>query len=158
MLKSYKKEDSFLVATGEKGQSVNPKTDAAIFVITKDPSGQAFLAQVYELWVKLNVHTASGSNPPPLVIIGPARASYPALDAMGVVYKTAVATEEALRDIATPQIMIPGTTERPAQAIIGFMPGEAIAASLGVEVQDHRQLSPDMPISEVDWPNGVAVQ
>ncbi len=157
MLKVYKKNEPFLIATRADGQSINPKVDPAIYCITKDPNGPAFIAQMSDMWRKLTITTDTGINPPPLVVIGPAGAIYPALDAMGIVYKRANATEQQLNELATPMVMIPGNDQHDAQGIIGFLPGEAVAVSLSVPVQDHTQLNPDMPISEVDWPAGMAV-
>ena len=150
MLKTYKIDDPFLIAVDKSGLAINPKTDPAIYIITKDPDGVAFTAQVIDLWKKLTVETETGISPPPLVVIGPAGAIYPQLDAMGIKYRAATATEEQLTGLATPMIMIPGGTKNPAQAIIGFLPGEAVAAALEVRVQDRHQYSPDVPISEVD--------
>jgi len=151
MLKSYGKDDPFLIAMLENGQAVNPKQDTALFVVTKDPSGLAFTAQVSEMWRKLTVVTEQGAAPPPLIIIGPAGAQYPALDLMGIRYRRATATQDMLRPLATPMIMIPSDGgERLAQAITGFMPGEVLAMSLNIPVQDRTALNPDVPIGEVD--------
>ena len=155
MLRSFKKDEPFLIATRPDGQSINPKVDPAIYCITKDPNGPAFIAQMADLWRKLTITTDTGVNPPPLVVIGPAGAFYPALDAMGIVYKRANATEQQLTELATPMVMIPGNDQHGAQGIIGFLPGEAVAVSLAVPVQDHTQINPDMPVSEVDWPAGI---
>lgn len=155
MLRTYSKEQPFLIAMMANGQAVNPKQDTALFVITKDPNGLAFVAQVSEMWRKLTVITSQGASPPPLVIIGPAGAQYPALDAMGIRYKAATATADMLRPLATPTVMIPSDGGgREAQAITGFLPGEVIAVSLSIPVQDRTAINPDVPIGEVDYDAG----
>lgn len=151
MMKQYKAEDPFLIASRPNGQTVNPKTDAAIYVLTKDPQGPIFHAVMIELWKKLTIVAENGPQYPPLMVIGPAGVSYPTLDAMGIRYAVATATEEQLAALPTPGVMFPGTPERPAYAIYGFVPGEVIGNALDVMIQDHTQYNPDIPIGALDW-------
>ena len=150
MIKTYQTNDSFLIAATAEGKSINPKTDAAIYVITKDPAGAVFNGQVVEIWKKLTVITTEGAFPPPIVVIGPVGANYPTLDTAGVKYRKAFATEQQLSELRTPMIMLPGSEAHPAQGIFGFLPGEALAQTLDIKITDHTQYNPDIPISDLD--------
>lgn len=161
------KDEILFRGVDNTGTVVNPRDHTGLHIITKDPHGEVFLAQAHEIWEKLSVDIGGQKQRPPLVIFGPALASYPGLDAMGIRYTTVSLTEEQLRDYPSPRIMLPeqGGTDpnrRGAMEFTGFIPGQVLGEFiLGKNakglINDFRNLHPDIAVGDVDY-EGVQVK
>ncbi|MDA3961214.1 MAG: hypothetical protein PF961_10525 [Planctomycetota bacterium] len=129
--------------------------DLALTVVTRDPNGEVFIALMREIHVKLAVNSGATVQRPPLIVAGPAQATYPALDALGITYEAATLTKEQLRAFPSPAIVIPQAGERPVTLVSGFVPGQVLAEYLLPKevralLNDYRVLAPDIPVGDTD--------
>jgi hypothetical protein len=143
-----------------KGTVIDPRVNGGIHIVTRDPNGEVFLALMREYWEKLAVGSGSEKQRPPLVVFGPATASYPGLDAMNIRYTAVSLTEDQLNGYASPRTILPeqagsDSKRRGAIEISGFVPGQVIGEFvLGKQasglLNDFRMLHPDIPFGDVD--------
>lgn len=147
-------QEVYFRGVSANGTVLDPRTDATITVITRDPNGEVFLAQMREYWEKLAVPSGPTLQRPPLVVLGPVGASYPALDAQGITYTAGVLTTDQLKSLSTPMTVLPGAGERKAMEIHGFIPGQVVgetildkAAGLLTNI---KLLHPDIPLGDLD--------
>ena len=147
-------ETYFKGITGD-GRILDPRVDPAIAIVTKDPNGEVFLAQMREYWVKLAITDGGRIQRPPLVVLGPVGAHYPALDAQGIVYTAGGLTAQQLAPLSSPMTILPsdGAARKPIE-IKGFIPGEIVGEVVmdkSAALLTNRQLlAPDIPFGDVD--------
>lgn len=145
----------FLRGVDAQGQARDPLTEACITVITRDPNGEVFLAQMRELWIKLAVRSGTQVQRPPLLVLGPAGATYPGLQALGIECTIAAVTREQIQDLRTPTTILPGNQERQPTEITGFIPGQVVGSYLlppatqGL-LTNFEMLHPDIPVGDYD--------
>lgn len=143
------------------GERIDIRRKPSIYVLTHDGQGAVFNAQVQEIWTKMAIETANGTEQPPIIIVGPEGTRCPALDLLQIEYQVAVATAEDLAAFPSPTVVLPGSGDgrRNALEIRGFFPGEQVASVILPDhmhalIEDRRVLHPDIPIGEVDIPAG----
>ena len=149
-------EEVYLKGVDAAGKVLDPRVDPALTVVTRDPDGEVFVAEMRELWEKLSLPDgAGGYHRPPLVVFGPANARYPALDALGIAYHAASLTDEQLEPLTTPMLIMPGNPHRGATEIRGFMPGQVIGQYILPKEEaglltNYTLLNPDIPVGDYD--------
>ena len=149
-------DEIFPRGVDQQGSPRDPRNEPAISVLTRDPAGEVFIAQVHEIWEKLSIPVGKEKHTPPLRIFGPVGARYPALDALGIRYEVAFLTDQQLAPLKTPKTVIPGTKERLATEVNGFCPGQVLASYMlspqqQALVNNHLLLHPDIPIGDTDY-------
>ena len=156
LFREHALSEPFVTALRVDGTPVDPLTAPAITILTAEPAGEVFIAQARELWEKLSI--AKGGNEyhrPPLLILGPVGATYPALDALGIRYDRAALTTSQLSALATPITVLPGGPEKPATIVQGFVPGQVIGTY--VLPKESPASSPTMPCSIPTSPSARAM-
>lgn len=156
LFREHALDTPFVKGLRADGQPVDPLTDTAIHIITADPNGEVFVAQVREIWEKLSIPKGKNEfHRPPIQVFGPVNASYPALDALGIQYTRASLTKGQLATLATPIIVLPGGPEKKATILNGFLPGQVIGQYILPKetaglISNHTLLHPDIAIGEHD--------